>query len=635
MNCLQQKENDPNGSLTIVQLNKKFNEFIQLHKPAKSILKRPPQLQSAPFMPAQQQPPAQKRKSSEEESAQLKRIKMPSSRSSSCDSSASAKTLPETVVIKTEEAPSCKRSEHDSLYHLLRSDATNILKRKAEQTGPANGKSEKIQISNGKLSDPKGPIRVLEKLPPQVTTLAHVIPKETPNALKTKEGPSPNTTFLFSGLTARTKAKRKKDLNEFQDKINKVFSTKSVTNQAIERLKSSPRRTASGRSRSLGSSGAFPVSKPKFKLSTKPKRIRLAQSASFEENVPDRVKVEPEVDKNDEEISLNGDDLAGSIVWNEQTGKGEIEGMSIRFRRNEFGMIEAIEGPSAEPKSYFNKNKLKSSADNISGQKFDSLIRRIENAESSTINNCKPHEYYSTEFQSLMLSVVQKGDHHGKLIKAKEIVSALASASRASLEEKPKEPSFDWADFVEHQDAGEPNKKLKLADPELFSNPFPTESNGFAIGQKLEAIDPKNCSLFCVCTVVGIRGHRIKLHFDGYHSSYDFWTNADSKSIFPVGWCNKTGRELQPPHRRLNDRESTFDWDKYLVASSSYAAPKQCFSHLSTSVSISKPSSPQVKHSLIVFASPADNQQEPVQNRQETRGRRHQVYAKNRRRHHR
>lgn len=70
----------------------------------------------------------------------------------------------------------------------------------------------------------------------------------------------------------------------------------------------------------------------------------------------------------------------------------------------------------------------------------------------------------------------------------------------------------------------------------LFINPYPTSSNMFEVGMKLEAIDPEHASLFCVCTIVERIGYRIKLHFDGYSTKFDFWKNVDSLDIFPPGW---------------------------------------------------------------------------------------------------
>lgn len=42
-------------------------------------------------------------------------------------------------------------------------------------------------------------------------------------------------------------------------------------------------------------------------------------------------------------------------------------------------------------------------------------------------------------------------------------------------------------------------------------------------------------------------GFRLRLHIDGYSECYDFWVNADSPVIKPVGWCESTGHKLHPP----------------------------------------------------------------------------------------
>ena len=75
---------------------------------------------------------------------------------------------------------------------------------------------------------------------------------------------------------------------------------------------------------------------------------------------------------------------------------------------------------------------------------------------------------------------------------------------------------------------------------------------------KLEAIDPKHPSYICVCTIVRVKGTRLRLHFDGWSESYDFWTSADSPFIFHVGWCEKNGQKLHPP-RSKSERETFAD----------------------------------------------------------------------------
>ena len=76
---------------------------------------------------------------------------------------------------------------------------------------------------------------------------------------------------------------------------------------------------------------------------------------------------------------------------------------------------------------------------------------------------------------------------------------------------------------------------------------FPSGRNGFKFGMKLEGIDPRNPAVYAVLSVAEVRGYRVRLHFDGYQECYDFWENADSPNIFPVGWCERNAKKLLPP----------------------------------------------------------------------------------------
>ena len=75
----------------------------------------------------------------------------------------------------------------------------------------------------------------------------------------------------------------------------------------------------------------------------------------------------------------------------------------------------------------------------------------------------------------------------------------------------------------------------------------PRSPIGFKTGMKLECVDPRNPQLIRVATVAGVKGYRIKIHFDGWSSEYDFWTDDDWPDLHPPGWCQKTGHPLQPP----------------------------------------------------------------------------------------
>lgn len=51
----------------------------------------------------------------------------------------------------------------------------------------------------------------------------------------------------------------------------------------------------------------------------------------------------------------------------------------------------------------------------------------------------------------------------------------------------------------------------------------------------------------CKHSILQVCGYRLRLHFDGYLSCYDFWTNAGSPDLHPIGWCEKTKHELHVP----------------------------------------------------------------------------------------
>ncbi|NWX21072.1 LMBL3 protein, partial [Aegotheles bennettii] len=72
-------------------------------------------------------------------------------------------------------------------------------------------------------------------------------------------------------------------------------------------------------------------------------------------------------------------------------------------------------------------------------------------------------------------------------------------------------------------------------------------SHGFQKNMKLEVVDKRNPVFIRVATIVDTDDYRVKVHFDGWDSIYDYWTDVDSPDIHPAGWCTKTGHPLQPP----------------------------------------------------------------------------------------
>ncbi|XP_025976123.2 lethal(3)malignant brain tumor-like protein 3 isoform X3 [Dromaius novaehollandiae] len=133
-----------------------------------------------------------------------------------------------------------------------------------------------------------------------------------------------------------------------------------------------------------------------------------------------------------------------------------------------------------------------------------------------------------------------------------------------------------WASYLEEEKAiAVPTKLFK----EYQSVPY--NKNGFKVGMKLEGVDPEHQSIYCILTVAEVCGYRIRLHFDGYPDCYDFWVNADSSDIHPVGWCEKTGHKLHPPK---GYKEEEFSWPAYLKACKAQAAPKSLFENQNVTV---------------------------------------------------
>ncbi|KAM4021434.1 lethal(3)malignant brain tumor-like protein 2 isoform 2-T4 [Anomaloglossus baeobatrachus] len=97
---------------------------------------------------------------------------------------------------------------------------------------------------------------------------------------------------------------------------------------------------------------------------------------------------------------------------------------------------------------------------------------------------------------------------------------------------------FSWKNYLKKTNS-------KAAPALLFNTDSP--NHGFTPGMKLEAVDLMEPRLICVATVVRVVQRLLRIHFDGWDDDYDQWTDCESPDIYPVGWCELTGYQLQPP----------------------------------------------------------------------------------------
>ncbi|XP_043535839.1 lethal(3)malignant brain tumor-like protein 2 isoform X3 [Chiloscyllium plagiosum] len=100
------------------------------------------------------------------------------------------------------------------------------------------------------------------------------------------------------------------------------------------------------------------------------------------------------------------------------------------------------------------------------------------------------------------------------------------------------EQCFDWDTYL--------TETGSIAAPaSLFIRDIPY--HGFEPGMKLEAVDLMEPRLICVATVTRIVNRLLRIHFDGWSDEYDQWVDCESSDLYPVGWCELTGYQLQMP----------------------------------------------------------------------------------------
>ncbi|XP_034964903.1 lethal(3)malignant brain tumor-like protein 3 isoform X2 [Zootoca vivipara] len=181
-------------------------------------------------------------------------------------------------------------------------------------------------------------------------------------------------------------------------------------------------------------------------------------------------------------------------------------------------------------------------------------------------DNVKKYEEMEEKPEGRILRVSQRATR-----KRKREMAVL----KQTLMSKAKK-TWSWSSYLEEE-------KATAAPPKIFKEyqSFPYNKNGFRVGMKLEGVDPEHQSMYCVLTVAETCGYRIRLHFDEYPECYDFWRNADSSDIHPVGWCEKTGHKLHPPK---GYKEDEFNWPSYLKKCKAQAAPKSLFENQNTTV---------------------------------------------------
>ncbi|XP_015275849.1 PREDICTED: MBT domain-containing protein 1 [Gekko japonicus] len=126
---------------------------------------------------------------------------------------------------------------------------------------------------------------------------------------------------------------------------------------------------------------------------------------------------------------------------------------------------------------------------------------------------------------------------------------------------------FKWFDYLREMGS-------VAAPVKLFNKEVP--NHGFHVAMKLEAVDLMEPRLVCVATITRIIHRLLRIHFDGWEDEYDQWVDCESPDLYPVGWCQLTGYQLQPPASQSSrDSQSSSSKQKKKSKSQQYKGHKK------------------------------------------------------------
>uniref|UniRef100_A0A8D0FKV5 L3MBTL histone methyl-lysine binding protein 3 n=1 Tax=Strix occidentalis caurina TaxID=311401 RepID=A0A8D0FKV5_STROC len=292
---------------------------------------------------------------------------------------------------------------------------------------------------------------------------------------------------------------------------------------------------------------------------------------------------------NESASSGNGQefDVFSAMDWKD--GIGTLPGSDLKFRVNEFGALEVITDETemeSVKKATATTTWMVPTAQEAFSEKTGIPTRLKDTAKMDGLVFCENCYRYGTveefvpEGKFCSQKCAQQEDKpEGRILRVSQRARRKRKGEITVLKQtvpSKGRQAWCWASYLEEEKAiAVPTKLFK----EYQS--FPYNKNGFKVGMKLEGVDPEHQSIYCVLTVAEVCGYRIRLHFDGYPDCYDFWVNADSSDIHPVGWCEKTGHKLHPPK---GYKEEEFSWPSYLKACKTQAAPKSLFENQNATV---------------------------------------------------
>lgn len=353
------------------------------------------------------------------------------------------------------------------------------------------------------------------------------------------------------------------------------------------------------------------IDQNKNKRNRKPKNPTVNTSMGLPYKPPQPSSRKKKVEKK-VELEMDFHDPLNKILW--EDGIGGLNNCNKLFGFNEFGLIEVLgkkdataklkpyEPPAPDDNGNFKFRKIVEPKDQFVcfvcskyGTVRDFFSPECCSESCFAITKRKTTDISSTSKDENIDSGlntptdVKKVMFDGEMVPLQEVQMVLLEqhlpkskrsnrGSQRMISFGVPEAKFTWDSYL--------TSKSIPAPESLFEYTAKTASTDFRVGMKLEAIDPRNQHMICVCTIEEKLGCRMKLHFDGYPASHDFWTSSDSYNIFPTGFCQSSGRKLNVPPKWNNKK---FDWTEYFDHTNSIGAQRYMFPRLNASVNEKNP----------------------------------------------
>ncbi|XP_073672672.1 lethal(3)malignant brain tumor-like protein 3 [Garra rufa] len=245
-------------------------------------------------------------------------------------------------------------------------------------------------------------------------------------------------------------------------------------------------------------------------------------------------------------------DVYEAMDWKD--GVGTLPGSELKFRVNEFGVLEVITDEMEEERGKKAHAKTTWSVPTAQEALSEAPVSKEEtawaqrglvcvrcNRKGSVVDFLSNGLHCSERClqQEQQEELKREGNRtNGEVLgrKRSRLTERLAEDLDSSME-YPDAKNFSWEKYLaETNSLPAPARAFKVKPP-----------HSFQLNMKLEVVDKRNPALMRVATVVDTDDHRLRIHFDGWTDEYDYWIDADSPDIHPAGWCAKTGHPLQPP----------------------------------------------------------------------------------------